>query len=150
MKKTNLSPLLTALAICLILTSFFTTLPLANAETNDSTWKISISGLVTHPITLTLSDLQNMPQTTISTALICVDFPTTIVAQGNWTGVNLWTLLNETGVSPEAIKVFTQTIHNRPNNSSASDNIIWHMKRWHLNEVLRLGSFTGDTNGYLL
>ncbi len=105
MKKTILSTLLTILAISLILTSFSSTLPSAYAETNDSTWKINISGLVNHPITLTLSDLQTMPQTTISTALICVDFPTTIVAQGNWTGVNLWTLLNETGVLPEAIKV---------------------------------------------
>ena len=46
-----------------------------------------------------------MPQTTVSTALICVDFPTTIVAQGNWTGVKLSTLLNEVGVLPGAMKV---------------------------------------------
>jgi DMSO/TMAO reductase YedYZ molybdopterin-dependent catalytic subunit len=105
MKKNSLSALLTLVTICLILTSFNSTLPSAQAETNDSTWKINISGLVNHPLEFALSDLQTMPQTTISTALICVDFPTTIVAQGNWTGVNLWTLLNQTGVLPEAIKV---------------------------------------------
>ncbi len=105
MKKNIRSTIIIILTIGFILTSASSTLSSANANSSDSTWKLNISGLVNQPSNFTLTDLQAMPQTTVSTALICVDFPTTIVAQGNWTGVNLWTLLNDTGVSPEAIKV---------------------------------------------
>ena len=77
----------------------------ASATSADFTWKLNVSGLVNQSASFTLTDLEAMPQTTISTALICVDFPNIVVAQGNWTGVKLWTLLNEAGVLPEAIKV---------------------------------------------
>ena len=46
-----------------------------------------------------------MPQTSISAAIYCVDAPTIVVTQGDWQGVKLWTLLNETGISPEATKI---------------------------------------------
>jgi hypothetical protein len=105
MKQNIRSAMIIILITGFILTSASSTLSPAYANSNDYTWTLNISGLVNHSSNFTLTDLQAMPQTTISTALICVDFPTTIVAQGNWTGVNLWTLLNETGVSPEAIKV---------------------------------------------
>ena len=105
MKQAFLSTLITSLIIGLILASLSSTLTSAYADSSDSTWKLSVNGLVNHPLDFTLSDLEAMPQTTISAALICVDFPKTIVAQGNWTGVKLWTLLNQTGVLPEAIKV---------------------------------------------
>ena len=105
MKQNIPSALIIFLIIGFILASASSTLSTAYANSNDSTWKLNVSGLVNNPSTFTLTDLEAMPQTTISTALICVDFPTTIVAQGNWTGVNLWTLLNETGVLPGAIKV---------------------------------------------
>lgn len=105
MKHNIPSALTIFLIISFILASASSTLSTAYANSNDSTWKLDVSGLVNNPSTFTLTDLEAMPQTTISTALICVDFPTTIVAQGNWTGVNLWTLLNETGVLPGAIKV---------------------------------------------
>jgi DMSO/TMAO reductase YedYZ molybdopterin-dependent catalytic subunit len=105
MKKTLLSALKTSLIIVLILASLSSTLSSAHADSNNSTWNLNVSGLVNQPLIFTLKDLQAMPQTTISTALICVDFPSMVVAQGNWTGVKLWTLLNQTGVLPEAIKV---------------------------------------------
>lgn len=105
MKQGIVPALIIFLLIGFILTSFSSTLSSAYADSSDSTWKLNVSGLVNHPLSFTLTDLQAMPQTTVSTALICVDFPTTVVAQGNWTGVKLWTLLNETGVLPEAIKV---------------------------------------------
>ena len=105
MKQNILSTLRIFLIIGLILASFSSALSYAKAESNDSTWKLNVNGLVTYPTTFTLTDMQAMPQTTISTALICVDFPTTIVTQGNWTGVKLSTLLNQTGILPEAIKV---------------------------------------------
>src|SRR4030042_2911566 len=46
-----------------------------------------------------------MPQTTVNAAIICVDFPNNVIVQGNWTGVNLWLLLEPAGVSPDAVKV---------------------------------------------
>jgi hypothetical protein len=105
MKQNIRSTIIVSIIIGLILTSANFAFSSADTNSSDSTWKLNISGLVNHPSNFMLADLQAMPQTTVSTALICVDFPTTIVAQGNWTGVNLWTLLNTTGVSPEAIKI---------------------------------------------
>ncbi len=105
MKQKILPALIILLIIGFILASVSSTLPFADADSKDSTWKLNVSGLVNHPFEFTLPDLKAMPQTTVSTALICVDFPTIVVAQGNWTGVELWTLLIETGVLPEAIKV---------------------------------------------
>jgi DMSO/TMAO reductase YedYZ molybdopterin-dependent catalytic subunit len=105
MKQNILSTLKIFLIIGFVLASFSSALSFANAQLNDPIWKLNVSGLVTYPTTFTLTDLQAMPQTTVSTALICVDFPNTIVAQGNWTGVKLSTLLNQTGILPEAIKV---------------------------------------------
>lgn len=89
----------------LILASFGSALFTAHADSSDSTWQLSVDGLVDHPSTFTLADLEAMPQTTVSAALYCVDFPTTVVAQGNWTGIKLWALLNETGVLAGAVKV---------------------------------------------
>jgi len=105
MKQKILPALIFFLIIGFILVLVSSTLPFVYADSSDSTWKLNVSGLVNHPFEFTLTDLKAMPQTTVSTALICVDFPTTVVAQGNWTGIKLWTLLNETGVLPEAIKV---------------------------------------------
>jgi len=138
------STLIIFLIISFILASFSSTLSSAYADSSDSTWKLNVSGLVNHPLNFTLTDLEAMPQTTVSTALICVDFPTTIVAQGNWTGVKLWTLLNETGVLPEAIKVAFYAIDGYSTDltiaAAKSDNIILAFAKdgAPLSEVLRL------------
>jgi hypothetical protein len=105
MKQGIVPALIIFLSIGFILTSVNSTLSSTYADSSDSTWNLNVSGLVNHPLSFTLSELKAMPQTTVSTTLICVDFPAKPVAQGNWTGVKLWTLLNETGVLPEAIKV---------------------------------------------
>ncbi len=144
MKQKNLPTLIIFLIMGFILASFSSTLPFVYADSSDSTWKLNISGLVNHPSKFTLTDLQAMPQTTISTALICVDFPTTIVAQGNWTGVKLWTLLNETGVLPEAIKVAFYANDGYSTDltiaAAKSDNVILAFEKdgAPLSEVLRL------------
>jgi hypothetical protein len=46
-----------------------------------------------------------MPQTTEYAAMYCVSYPGVAISEGNWTGVQLWTLLEAAGVSPGAIKV---------------------------------------------
>jgi hypothetical protein len=105
MKQPFLLILLILLIVGSILASSSSALFTAYADSSDSTWQLSVNGLVNHPSNFTLADLEAMPQTTVSTALYCVDYPSTVAAQGNWTGVKLWTLLNETGVLPGAIKV---------------------------------------------
>ena len=46
-----------------------------------------------------------MPKTTEYVELYCVDYPTVPVEKGEWTGVRLGLLLENAGVSPQAVKV---------------------------------------------
>jgi hypothetical protein len=46
-----------------------------------------------------------MPTSTVYAKLYCVGWPSTPLAEGNWTGVRLGLILEEAGVSPEAVKV---------------------------------------------
>ena len=77
----------------------------AHAETNNVDWQLSVIGLVENPLNLTVAELEAMPQTTEYAAMYCVDDPSAAVAEGNWTGVQLWTLLDTAGVYPNATKV---------------------------------------------
>jgi hypothetical protein len=70
-----------------------------------SEWGLVIDGFVQSPLALTLDDLMAMPPTTVYTRLYCVGLPTRPLEVGNWTGVRLGYLLQQAGVSPEAIKV---------------------------------------------
>ncbi|MGD0644560.1 MAG: molybdopterin-dependent oxidoreductase [Candidatus Bathyarchaeia archaeon] len=99
--------LVTATIIGLLLVAFFgwSSKPAVHAESNSSNWQLSVGGLVNTPLNLSLADLEAMPQTTVFAALSCVDDPSLVLEEGNWTGVQLWTLLETAGVSPDAIKV---------------------------------------------
>ena len=104
----NKTRLLTLTAIILAATTILGPVPnFSAAQTNPSSqiWQLTVSGLVEHPLNLTLSDIKAMPQTTEFARLFCVDFPTTIVAEGNWTGVKLSYLLNQANISGNALKV---------------------------------------------
>ena len=74
--------------------------PLAVAQRS-----LVLDGLVESPVDLTLDDLRAMENTTEYVELYCVDYPTVPVEKGNWTGVRLGLLLEQAGVSPEAVKV---------------------------------------------
>jgi DMSO/TMAO reductase YedYZ molybdopterin-dependent catalytic subunit len=106
MKKTSFS-IATAIIIMMLMLVFSGSglKPAAYAESNDAEWQLSITGLVEHPLNLSLSELAAMPQTTVNAAIICVDFPGYVVEEGNWKGVNLWLLLETAGISPDAVKV---------------------------------------------
>ena len=106
MKQSRLL-LVTATIIGLLLIASFgwSLKPTAHAETNTTTWQLSVTGLVKNPLNLTLADLEAMPQTTEHAAMYCVGDPGVAISEGNWTGVQLWTLLETAGVSPDAIKV---------------------------------------------
>jgi DMSO/TMAO reductase YedYZ molybdopterin-dependent catalytic subunit len=71
----------------------------------DSAWRLVVDGFVQSPLSLTFDDLVAMPKSTVYAKLYCVGLPTTPLAEGNWTGVRLGLLLEEAGVSPEAVKV---------------------------------------------
>jgi DMSO/TMAO reductase YedYZ molybdopterin-dependent catalytic subunit len=79
--------------------------PTAQANSNSADWQLNVTGLVDYQLNLTLSEIADMPQTTVNAALICVDYPGNVILDGNWTGVRLWFLLETAGVSPDAVKV---------------------------------------------
>jgi len=71
----------------------------------DSEWSLVVDGLVESPLNLTMDDIVAMPATTVDAVLICVGSPTDSLAEGNWTGVRLGLILEQAGVSPDAVKV---------------------------------------------
>jgi DMSO/TMAO reductase YedYZ molybdopterin-dependent catalytic subunit len=105
-KKATAS-IITGIAVVLLLLNSFQALsPSTQAALSIETeWRLQISGLVDSPLNLTLSEIVAMPASTVQTTLCCVDFPTRIVEEGRWTGVQLRVLLEEAGVSPSAIKI---------------------------------------------
>ena len=77
----------------------------AAAATPDLLSGLLLDGLVETPLNLTLEELSAMPKTTEYVELYCVDYPTVPVEKGEWTGVRLGLLLEQAGVSPQAVKV---------------------------------------------
>ena len=76
-------------------------LPVTQAQTTV----LTITGLVQNPLSLTLNEIEAMPQTTEFAELICVDAPTTPLEWGDWTGVQLSYLLQQAIVNSSAFKV---------------------------------------------
>jgi hypothetical protein len=96
--------LLTATLILNILV-FSTICAKAADDSTENQWQVSVTGLVQNPLNLTLTNLTDMPVTSIDANIYCVDFPSQIVTGGMWTGVKLGYILEEAGVLPSAIKV---------------------------------------------
>lgn len=88
-----------------VLGSFATTSIPAVQAVSSNDWRVTISGLVVNPMDLSLTDLAAMPQTNVEATIYCVDFPTSPVTSGKWTGVKLSTLFEQAGVSSSAVKV---------------------------------------------
>jgi DMSO/TMAO reductase YedYZ molybdopterin-dependent catalytic subunit len=105
MKKTFLTAAAIITVILVVVFSGSGLQPTAHAQSNGGEWQLTVTGLVEHPLTLSLTELTAMPQTTVNAALICVGSQGSVVAEGNWVGVNLWLLLETAGVSPNAVKV---------------------------------------------
>jgi hypothetical protein len=87
----------------LILLTVFSNLNV-NAQTTNPT-ALTITGQVDRPTNLTLTQLMTMPKTTLYAAIICVDFPQSIVEEGNWTGVKLAILLETAEIQFSAVKI---------------------------------------------
>jgi hypothetical protein len=98
----------TAIIIAFLILTSFTSGVLINARaqtTTSSQWQVNVNGLVENPLTLTLSDLETLPQTSVTATIYCVDFPNSPVASGKWTGVSLTTLFEQAKVLTSAIKI---------------------------------------------
>lgn len=114
MKKTSFAGIATTITIVLVVISFaYNLISTANSENSTDTeinpavaeWQLTVTGLVENPLKLSWTEIVAMPKSTVNAALICVDFPNNMVAQGNWTGIKLQTLLEEAKPSADAIKV---------------------------------------------
>ena len=106
MKKT-FAGIATTITILVIFTSFaYNLMPPANGAPADTEeWQLTVTGLVGNPFNLSWAEMVAMPNSTVNAALICVDAPTTILEQGNWTGIKLRVLLEEVAPLSGAIKV---------------------------------------------
>ncbi len=88
-------------------------------------WRLAVTGLVDAPLTLSLADLQALPQRTVTAFLECSGnsrgrFPAvpaqvegtkwgnTAIGNAEWTGVSLVEVLNRAGVRPGAVDVVSQ------------------------------------------
>jgi hypothetical protein len=106
MVKYSFSCKTTAIIGFLILTSFTSTIMLsAQAQTSGGAWQVNVNGLVQNPLSLSISDLQAMPQTSVVATIYCVDFPNSPVTSGKWTGVALSTILGQAGVQSSVVKI---------------------------------------------
>jgi DMSO/TMAO reductase YedYZ molybdopterin-dependent catalytic subunit len=68
-------------------------------DTNFSTYRLVVEGLVHHPLSFSLADLQKLPSRTQITRHDCVEGWSAI---GQWTGVQLGLLLKAAGLAPGA------------------------------------------------
>lgn len=103
----------TIIPVLLILTSLAcNAIPAANSATSDpelnppaADWQLTVTGFVENSFNLSWNEFLALPKTTVAATLVCVDFPNDPMDQGNWTGVQLRTLLEEAGPTANAVKV---------------------------------------------
>ncbi|MBI1729744.1 sulfite oxidase [Candidatus Acetothermia bacterium] len=96
---------------------------------NKSSWKLKIAGEVQKPFTLTLADLEKLPQRTITVTMECagngrtslqpavpgLQFHVGAVGTADWTGVPLREVLNRAGLKSSAEEVLMQGADQNPN-----------------------------------
>ena len=71
----------------------------------DSEWRLLVDGFVQRPLSIAFEELVAMPRSKVYAELYCVDAPRNVLAKGNWTGVRLGLIMENAGVSLEAVKV---------------------------------------------
>ncbi len=101
------------ITILLILISLASNeMPAVKSETYDDEksppfagWQLTLTGFVENPFNLTWTEFIALPRTTVVAQLVCVDYPNNPMEEGNWTGVQLRTLLEEARLAQNAVKV---------------------------------------------
>jgi DMSO/TMAO reductase YedYZ molybdopterin-dependent catalytic subunit len=71
----------------------------ASAVSLGAQGDLQVEGEVNHPLTLTINEIEAMPQTTVNAALYCYGI---LVTSGDWTGVQLSLLLETAGYDTNA------------------------------------------------
>jgi DMSO/TMAO reductase YedYZ molybdopterin-dependent catalytic subunit len=105
MKRRTIITALVILALTISGSAFAYGIIQMKTPAQGSTGRLLIHGLVQNPLNLTINEIHAMPKTTVEAKLICVDFPTSPVANGNWTGIQLAHLLQQAGIRQTAVKV---------------------------------------------
>lgn len=67
-----------------------------------SDWKLTVTGTVDTPLTLTLDDIKQFPATEVMRTFECISNPAggTLISNANWKAMKLSDLLNRAGVKP--------------------------------------------------
>ncbi len=81
-------------------------------QVDVATWKLSITGMVDHPFTVTFDDLQHLSQVEEAVTLSCVsnDVGGDLVGNALWQGVPLRTLLARAGVQSGASQIVGRSV----------------------------------------
>jgi DMSO/TMAO reductase YedYZ molybdopterin-dependent catalytic subunit len=78
-------------------------------EGSGSDWMLLVDGHVLRPLNLSLDEIMAMPRSAVNAEIICLPSPGAspgiMVDSGNWVGVRLGFVLEETGLLSEAVKV---------------------------------------------
>ena len=79
---------------------------------NGETWSLPITGMVDHPLTLTLDDIRNnYPVRNQYITINCISgrIPTTLIGTTLWTGASVQDILADAGVQPGAQYLYIQS-----------------------------------------
>jgi DMSO/TMAO reductase YedYZ molybdopterin-dependent catalytic subunit len=84
---------------------FYVTSYARTPTVNPATYALKISGLVRNPLTLTMTEIKQMPAVSETLTLECISNPPDGDAIGNaeWVGIKLKPLLEKAGVTPKAV-----------------------------------------------
>ena len=83
MKKFSSTLTVIAIVFLLATTTIAGLEPRALAASYDTSWQLTVTGLVNETLKLTIADLMVMPQTTIFAQIYCVGPPGFFVEEGN-------------------------------------------------------------------
>jgi DMSO/TMAO reductase YedYZ molybdopterin-dependent catalytic subunit len=89
---------------------FFSVSHYGQPEVDVDTWQLEISGLVEHPMTLTLADLQTWPRQEVDFTIECsgnhgFNWNWGLLGNARWAGTALAPLLQEAGMKDDALEV---------------------------------------------
>ncbi len=75
-------------------------------------WRLEVTGLVAHPLSLTMGEVMHLPSERRAITLECIsnEVGGNLVSTGNWEGVTLKTLLERAGAQPEGTHVVFQSV----------------------------------------
>ncbi len=81
-------------------------------QVDVATWKLSVTGMVDHPFTVSFDDLQHLAQVEAAVTLSCVsnDVGGGLVGNALWQGVPLRTLLDRAGVQSGASQIVGRSV----------------------------------------